>query len=239
MTINDAAGDRYKKIELETRTTLTGGIIVVRIDGKGFSKLTKKEFTKPFDGSFTEAMTETARQLCASDAPALVAYTQSDEISVVMTPGQDWFGNQVQKITSVIASMTTAFFNNQVDLKHNPAFFDARAFVLRDEADVDDYLAWRRADAARNSISMLAHHHYGSSGIKGVGTNELRRRLGGKWEQLPDSQRFGTLVVPTKQKGIAEFQDGRDGKIKRIECERRTWMPRPFTEDFSISSIEK
>lgn len=63
-----------------------------------------------------EAMDETALQLCKNIEGARLAYVQSDEISIFLTDYQNentqpWFGNNLQKIVSVSASIATLAFN--------------------------------------------------------------------------------------------------------------------------------
>lgn len=56
--------------------------LVVRIDGKGFSKWTKP-FEKPYDERIASAMVEAASDL-VKDFSASIAYTASDEITIGM-----------------------------------------------------------------------------------------------------------------------------------------------------------
>jgi tRNA(His) 5'-end guanylyltransferase len=85
------------------------------LDGKGFSKYTKK-LNKPFDDGFSEDMDATAAFLCENIQGVKFAYTQSDEISLILTDFDTnetdaWFDNNIQKMVSISASMATAKFN--------------------------------------------------------------------------------------------------------------------------------
>ena len=71
---------------------------------------------KPFDEGLIDDMAETARFLCGEIQGAKCAYVQSDEISILLTDFDKlntdaWFDYQVQKRTSVAASMASAKFN--------------------------------------------------------------------------------------------------------------------------------
>ena len=102
--------------EDRTKQFLTRRMItIIRLDGKGFSKFTKN-LTKPFDDGFSDDMDRTAAYLCENIQGAKFAYTQSDEISVVLTDFDTletdaWYDYNVQKMTSIAASLATARFN--------------------------------------------------------------------------------------------------------------------------------
>ena len=59
--------------------------VLAMVDGHCFSKLIKNKFDKPFDDMFIKMMNETAKYLCENIQGAKFAYTQSDEISILIT----------------------------------------------------------------------------------------------------------------------------------------------------------
>lgn len=90
--------------------------VLVMVDGHKFSSLIKNKFEKPFDSKFVEMMNETAKYLCENIQGAKFAYTQSDEISLLITdfetPTTDsFFSYRLCKMQSLIAAMATAKFN--------------------------------------------------------------------------------------------------------------------------------
>lgn len=107
--------ERMKLYEyLETsRVVLPRLPVCVRVDGRAFHTLTQK-LRKPFDVPFHRAMVETGRFL-ASETNSLIAYIQSDEITLVLyedkPDSQILFNGKIFKLTSAIASMATAKFN--------------------------------------------------------------------------------------------------------------------------------
>jgi len=117
--MKDAIGDRMKNYyENITRMFLPKKTYtIIRLDGKAFHTLTKRlKLKKPFDESFTNMMDETAKYLCENIQGCILGYVQSDEISLVLqdfkTISTDaWFDGNIQKITSISASMATAKFN--------------------------------------------------------------------------------------------------------------------------------
>lgn len=119
---NDALGDRMKAYESVPRNFLTRRVpVIIRLDGKAFHTFTKG-MKKPFDEVLMEAMQGTMKYLCENIQGCVFGYTQSDEITLVLTDyatikTDAWFGYNVQKMTSIAASMATLAFNR--------AFFDA------------------------------------------------------------------------------------------------------------------
>ena len=113
----DSLGDRMKEnYENRAKTYLTRRVpVICRIDGKAFHSFTKG-FQKPYDGIFHKAMNETTKYLCENIQGCKLGYTQSDEITLLLTDYDTlttdaWFGYSVQKMCSVAASMATMAFN--------------------------------------------------------------------------------------------------------------------------------
>ena len=78
--------------------------ILVRIDGKGFSKYTKK-LNKPYDIRFSDIMINVTKFL-VKQTNACIGYTQSDEITLVLYAKElnqeIFFAGKIQKMVSVI-----------------------------------------------------------------------------------------------------------------------------------------
>lgn len=112
----DSLGNRMKEYENAYRFYLPRRMpVIVRVDGKAFHTFTRG-FKRPFDSAVSEPMKEVAIELCRNVEGCKLAYTQSDEISLVLRNDdelttQAWFGNNLQKIASVTASIATRAFN--------------------------------------------------------------------------------------------------------------------------------
>lgn len=122
----DSLGDRMKtNYEYRSRYFLTRRVpAIIRLDGKAFHTFTRG-FNKPYDRVFLNTMQNTTKNLCEAIQGCVFGYTQSDEITLVLTdyntPKTDgWFDYNIQKMTSVAASMATKFFylnfNEQVKI---------------------------------------------------------------------------------------------------------------------------
>ena len=117
MSVNDELGQRMKSYyENVYRFGLTRRMpVAIRIDGKAFHTFTKG-FQRPFDPVFMNAMKNTMKYLCENIQGCKIGYTQSDEITLILTDYDTlttdaWFGYNLQKMCSVAASMATMAFN--------------------------------------------------------------------------------------------------------------------------------
>jgi tRNA(His) 5'-end guanylyltransferase len=110
---------RMKTYEAVPKTFLVRRVpVVIRIDGKAFHTFTKG-FNKPFDDVIIQSMQNTMLKLCENIQGCVFGYTQSDEITLVLTDYDSittdaWFGYNVQKMASVSASMATSYFNKEL-----------------------------------------------------------------------------------------------------------------------------
>lgn len=81
-TLGDRMKNNYENI---TRYYLTRRMpVIIRIDGKAFHTFTRG-FKKPFDDILVKTMQDTMKYLCENIQGCVLGYTQSDEISLVLT----------------------------------------------------------------------------------------------------------------------------------------------------------
>ena len=113
----DSLGDRMKNnYENRSKTYLVRRMpVIIRLDGKAFHTFTRG-LKKPYDKIFHDTMNQTMKYLCENIQCCKLGYTQSDEITLLLTDYDTlttdaWFDNNVQKICSVSASMATMAFN--------------------------------------------------------------------------------------------------------------------------------
>jgi tRNA(His) 5'-end guanylyltransferase len=180
-------------------TLLPGAWAIVRVDGRSFSRLTGSHFEKPFDERFAGFMATAAENLL-TELGGVYAYTESDEISVLLDPGWSLFGRSVEKLVSISASVATASFSLAAGL---PGVFDSRVWLGTGVGDVVDYFAWRQADAARCALSGWCYWTLRSEGataraatreLDGLdvsGKNELLHARGINFNEVPLWQRRG------------------------------------------------
>lgn len=196
--------------EAVPRTFLTRRVpVVIRLDGKAFHSFTRG-FAKPFDGLFMRAMQSTMQYLCENIQGCVLGYTQSDEITLVLTDyakltTDAWFGYNVQKMTSIAASMATLAFNRAFEEATRTyrrrinegwtcsdqeaklcdvyekaiakgAMFDARVFSIPKD-EVCNCLIWRQQDAVRNSIEAVGQAYFSADELHKKTTNMVQEML--------------------------------------------------------------
>lgn len=204
--LKDSFGDRMKGYENVYRTKLPKRLpVIIRIDGKAFHTYTKG-LNKPFDKMLTNAFWETCKYLCANIMGCKVAYHQSDEITLLLTnydklTTESWFDNNIQKIASIAASMTTAKFNEIMQQQHpkkSLAMFDARVWVLPHD-EVNNAFLWRQQDATKNSVSMVAQANFSHKQLQGLNGSQMQDKLmlekNINWNDLPVWQKRGVCVI--------------------------------------------
>lgn len=205
MATKDSLGDRMKEFyENRSRMYLPRrSPVMIRIDGKAFHSFTR-HFEKPYDKIFHTAMNETLMFLCKNIQGCKFGYTQSDEISLVITDYDTlttdaWFDYGIQKMCSVAASMATMAFNSAFckavtearlalstmsaddplkvyAAKAGTAMFDARVFNIPKE-ECCNYFIWRQQDATRNAIQMLGQSHFSHRELEGRSCNDIQDML--------------------------------------------------------------
>lgn len=152
---------------------LPGLYMVARLDGRGFTRLTKEicGFEAPFDERFRDLMVATTESLMTCGFRVTYAYTESDEISLLFDRDEASFGRKLRKFDSTLAGEASATFSL---LLGRAATFDCRISQLPDIARVVDYFRWRNEDAARNALSA---HCYWALRKSGLGVKEATARL--------------------------------------------------------------
>ena len=195
----DSLSDRMRAYKAAYDHVLTGRTpVLAHVDGMGFSKYTRK-CSKPFDKALGALMVDVAVDILDRVQGAVFAYTQSDEITVLLhgykshatTPFR---GNRVQKLVSEMAGPTSAFFT-----KHSHRIWDegklsgvreaafAAAIFLVPENDVNNFFLWRQKDAVRNSVQMQARSLYSHKQVDRKNVTEMKemcRAKGKAWDDL-------------------------------------------------------
>lgn len=175
-------GDRMKMYENKERF-IPLLPIVIRLDGKKFSKWTKG-LNRPYDDRMSSLMSETTR-LLVKETNAKIGYTQSDEITLVLYSDNHkssvFFDGKKQKIISVVSSLCTGIFNNlrndYIPEKKKLAYFDCRAYNVPTKQEAANAVLWREQDATKNSIQMAGHHYFSHNDLHKLTTNHIQEKL--------------------------------------------------------------
>lgn len=221
----DEFGDRMKAYDaIETSRRLNPNLpIYARIDGRSFSKFTLG-MERPFDQRMTSAMIETARYL-VGETHARIAYTQSDEISLIWLANSEdsqiFFSGKVQKLASVLASMAAAKFATicPEGFEDRLPHFDARVFQLPDLHEGANAFLWRGLDARKNAIQMVAQTRFSAQQLHGRGQADMLEMLSGMdidFEAFPAAFKRGTFLRRvTFERDLSEAELARIPETKR------------------------
>lgn len=207
----DTLDDRMKNAyENRYRMYLPDRIpVIIRSDGKAFHSFTRG-LKKPFDALFIKTMQDTMEYLCSNIQGCKFGYVESDEISLCLwnwskNESDAWFGNNLQKMVSISASMAGVAFNRywngnvaeylckyesdiiteeedkyRTTIKNKAEMlmpvFDSRAFIIPAE-EVHNYFVWRQNDCMRNSIQGLAQSLYSEREIHRINTSKLQNKM--------------------------------------------------------------
>lgn len=203
----DSLGDRMKSnYEDRAQTYLVRRMpVIIRLDGKGFHNFTKG-FKRPYDEIFHEAINNTLKYLCENIQGCKLGYTQSDEITLLLTDYDTlttdaFFDYRVQKMCSITASMATLKFNQyfrtacnkffagktiddaigdyhttMMVAKDKGAMFDSRCFNIPRE-EVANCFIWRQQDATRNAIQMLGQTYFTHKELQHKTCNDIQDML--------------------------------------------------------------
>lgn len=220
---HDDFGDRMKAYEsvFTSASISREDWICVRLDGKGFSKFTKK-FSKPFDMFLYYAFSYATKKLI-KETKAVLAFTQSDEITLLISPSiskessEHWFGGKVSKLNSILASMCTAWFNEELQ-RHYPSsefgFFDCRVWSVPSIIEASNVLLWRAKDARKNSVSCMFRHNHGHKKMKNLSRIQMLEQLP-EWETLDTHFRYGSFYIWDKEDFIAKTPNGKEVNAER------------------------
>ena len=219
----DNLGDRMKGYENIERRYLTKRTpTLIRLDGKAFHTFTRG-FKRPFDEVLSNTMHDTTLYLCKNIQGCKIAYTQSDEITILLTDYDDlntsaYFDKNIQKIASITASMATLAFNKFFKLnvekfidnpeykeiiskyksKFDSALFDSRVYNIPKE-EVCNAFIWRQQDATRNAIQMIGQSNFSHKQLQNKNCNQIQEMLFQEksinFNNFPTKNKRGVCVI--------------------------------------------
>ena len=221
-----------------------GMYIVARLDGRGFTKLTHEicKFEAPFDIRFRDLMVKTTKYIMDCGFKIIYGYTESDEISLLLSPEDNAFSHKVRKINTILAGEASGYFSLKLG---RPVCFDCRTIPLPNIELVKDYFLWRQTDASRNALNAWC---YWTLRKEGKGKGEATSMTNGKTIAFKNELLFQKGInyndVPAWQKrgvGIYYKQITVEGKnpltgaavlVKRNRLEENYELP--MGNDYSL-----
>lgn len=240
--------DRMKELErVEAGRKADSNLpLMVRIDGRCFSKFTKN-LIKPFDKDFLRLMDATTQYLM-EETDAKMAYTQSDEITLSFYNDKEnhsnseyMFGGKYQKLTSVLASMATSYFTFHMrkflqqtsDYPH----FDCRVWNVPDVEHIALNYLWRYRDAIKNSVFMFARSYFSHKELQKKNTKEIISML----KDLPSQYCEDELLTSDWNKLFPRIKVGQmyrtQNKLVMLSDEELQKIPEKFREPLKFEPV--
>ena len=194
--------------------------VIAMLDGRSFSKLIKNKYKKPFDETFVSMMNEVAEYLLKNVQGAKFAYTQSDEISILITDfdtaeTDSAFGYRICKLQSILAAMAASKFNQLALLnslkddddvsdvreaikEQKLVEFDCKVWSVPDFNTAFCHFLWRQNDCIRNSKQQAAQTYCSHKELLGKNADEqiayLKEKTGIDWEGYDQGLKYGRII---------------------------------------------
>ena len=195
--------------------------IVIRIDGKAFTKFTDAhQYKKPNEIQGIKVMVLAAISVMESFPEIFLAYGQSDEFSFAFKKNAKLYNRRHEKIlTNVVSQFTSAFvfnwpkiFVNGPELKYPPCF-DGRVVLYPSFQNLKDYFSWRYVDCHINDLYNTTFWALVQEGkmtkdeahqkLKGTLSNDKNEILFSQfninYNNQPEVYKKGTLLIRVKK----------------------------------------
>lgn len=240
-SLMDSLGDKQKSFEKRTELKMLPFIpTIARVDGRCFHSFTKG-MDRPYDLNLSKCMIYTAKYL-ARETNANIAYTQSDEITLIWLNeeknGEIWFDGKHSKMVSQLGALATLRFFI-VCMKYLPDYlkrmptFDARVWQVPNKEQACNALLWRELDATKNSISMAARTYYSHKELEGKNGSQKQDMLhekGVNWNNYPVFFKRGTYIQkkeiekPYSERELEKLPEKHEArKNPNLKIKRKIW----------------
>lgn len=236
--------DYVKQFE-QNDSCLPNSWIIIRVDGKGFHKFSKRHtFTKPNDDRSLNLMTTAARAVLEEFTDIVIAYGQSDEYSFVFCKETQTYNRRASKLMTNVTSLFTSayvyswasYFPNE-KLQYPPSF-DGRVVLYPSNQNMRDYLSWRQVDCHINNLYNTVFWTLIQEG--GLSPQEAQCRLKGtyssdkheilfsefnlNYNNMPELHKKGTTLLRAKcdkEASDEDLQVNQGGKQKKNGVPRK------------------
>lgn len=254
--MRDDFGDRMKLYEKAEagRRFMPKLPILARLDGRAFHSFCRG-LDRPFDTKFMELMVAVTRFL-VDESGAIVGYHQSDEITLLWysadPKSQVFFDGRVMKMTSILAAMATAKFNQLLPeylskKAHLLPTFDCRVWQVPTLEEAANVFLWREQDATRNSIQLAGQSHFSHKQLHRKNAKQIQEMLfqehGINWStEYPAWAKRGTwvrhvrIVRPFSAEEIEKLPAKHEARSNPDLVVER-WRTQEFTLDYKFASV--
>lgn len=233
-TMANSKYEYVKGYELSDKL-LPGCWIVIRLDGRGFTRFSQvHSFQKPNDSRALSLMDNSAKEVLNEFGDVRIAFGESDEYSFVFYKHTKIYGRRSSKLVSLVTSCFTgnyvkhwSKFFPETPLQYAP-LFDGRAVLYPTDQSLRDYLSWRQADVHINNqynTCFWALVHSGKTtteaqhmlkGTQADFKNELLfSTFGINYSKLPEQYRKGSVVLRRKVAAVVK-KEGKPAFTREI-----------------------
>lgn len=208
--------------------------VAIRIDGCHFRTFTKN-LNKPFDDIIIKTMQSTMKYLCANIQGCILGYTQSDEITLILTDYKNinsdaWFDYEVEKLCSVSAIMATLAFNQFFKENVNLYKFKAYDGISKYKDDITEKYIKNLDKAVENGAIFVAR-------CFNIPKEEVTNLL--YWRQK-DAIRNSIQMVGQAHFSQKELNHKSSEDIKHMLCDKNiVWDVFPKAKRFGSCCIKK
>lgn len=157
--------------------------VIINVNGRSFSKTTAL-LDKPYSLPFMEALTATASHLIQEIDGVVFAYIFNDEIILLTRNDQNpdttaWCDNNVQRIVSSVASISSLYFNNyaaSINLDIAEAIFTTTTFVVPNMTEATNTLICKQQQNLQSSVQLACFYNLLK---KGMNKNVIKEMTSG------------------------------------------------------------
>lgn len=223
--------NRYLSYENATNYNIIGKIpVIIKIDARSFANISNN-ITKPFCHKTSALFSKTMFSLVKQIDGVVFGYHYSDKIILVLRNDktintEPWFGNNIQKISSVASSIATYEFltnywgiNNRPELNGN-IVFKANTFAVPDINEAINYILYKQFHCMRYAVYETLYYKFGDKTDSLLTNKNIEERIkiindaGIDFNSYPTSFRYGvsTYLVPK----LIDTNNGQITKLKWI-----------------------
>lgn len=217
----------------------SGSRIVIRVDGRSFSKLARVlKLKKPYDLDFVKMMVSSCHYFFQEFSPSFI-YTFSDEMNILLDEVP--FSGRVEKLDSVFASFLAGSFSSGVfqsgrfgkilddSNTFKPISFDSRVIPLN-KRGVVEYFKERQDEAWRNCLNGYAYWTLSQEYDKNRATQILKGKKKQELHDLLYERDVNITEVPLWQRrGVAIYREKVQvegyNPIKQEKMVSQRWKP--------------
>jgi tRNA(His) 5'-end guanylyltransferase len=162
--MNPPLSERQEKYESNYYYTILNRIpVIIRVTIRNYKKLTQS-LVAPFCADFSEIMSQTMLYAITNISDAIFGYHHNDEITFILTNADEapWHGNDIQKISSTVASLVTLGFCKSVNIFGDDlglvgdAVFSTKTYAVPSIMESFNNLVWRQGICMRDAINSAS-----------------------------------------------------------------------------------